>query len=73
LGTSNPRYGFFAARFNSDGSLDDGGPADFTPKDQFGTGGMFTYGTGSGAFASAMAIQKDGKIILAGYADSAGA
>jgi uncharacterized delta-60 repeat protein len=72
-GSGNPRDGFFAARFNTDGTLDDGGDADLNAADHFGTNGMFTYGTGTGAFATSMAIQKDGKIILAGYADSAGA
>src|SRR5262245_7892371 len=31
---------YVVARFNTDGSLDDGGPNDLTPGDAFGQGGM---------------------------------
>src|SRR5450432_77233 len=65
-----PFDGFFAARFNPDGTPDDGSESDTTPGDHFGIDGMFTHGEGNGAFATSVAIQKDGKIILAGTADS---
>jgi uncharacterized delta-60 repeat protein len=45
------------ARFNSDGSLDTG----------FGTGGKTTIEFSSGANAESIAIQSDGKIVLAGF------
>ncbi|MCW3125839.1 MAG: hypothetical protein JWO03_1497 [Bacteroidetes bacterium] len=49
---------FAVARFNTDGSLDNG----------FNTGGTVTTTFGSGACgANAIAIQADGKIVVAGY------
>ena len=51
---------FAAARYNSDGSLDT----------TFGTGGTVTTGFGQvSAQAYAAAVQPDGKIVLAGYAN----
>lgn len=52
-------------RYNADGTLDDGGPNDSTPGDQFGVNGIFRYGQGVASGVRAMALQKDGKIILA--------
>jgi uncharacterized delta-60 repeat protein len=59
---------FAVTRFNSNGSLDDGGLLDTTPGDAFDTDGMQTIGLG-GLFdgAEAVALQADGKIVLAGY------
>ena len=68
---------FAVARYNADGSLDDGGPSDFTPADAFNPGGAFgdppnTAGMvftsiGPGADeGETMALQADGKILLAG-------
>ena len=67
------KIAFAAVRFNPDGSLDDGSSKDTTKGDKFGTGGKFTrvldLGGGNGAIG--VAIQKDGKIILAGNANKA--
>jgi uncharacterized delta-60 repeat protein len=61
-----------AVRYNADGTLDDGGANDSTPGDHFGTGGKFTYFTGLASFATAIAIQRDGKIVIAGTEDTGG-
>jgi uncharacterized delta-60 repeat protein len=62
--------GFAAVRFNADGSLDDGSQNDSTPGDHFGTGGKFTFvpPNSTNAGANAVAIQRDGKIVIAGSA-----
>src|SRR5262249_18520702 len=59
---------FTAVRLNPDGSLDDGSAKDTTQGDRFGVGGKFAriVDQGGGEGALAIAIQKDGKIILAG-------
>lgn len=59
---------FALARFNADGSLDDGGAADSTAGDRFGADGAVTTGFG-GNFASIfdLALQPDGKIVAAGF------
>jgi uncharacterized delta-60 repeat protein len=44
-------------RYNPDGSLDG----------TFGTGGVVTYDGGNGDYAEAVALQPDGKIVVAGY------
>lgn len=50
---------FAVVRYNADGSLDS----------TFGTGGIVTTPVGSGNdYASALGIQSDGKIVVAGYA-----
>lgn len=55
---------FAAARLNADGSLDDG----------FGSGGKVTLAVTSGNNrANALALQKDGKIVLAGNGNAGGA
>jgi uncharacterized delta-60 repeat protein len=61
---------FALARFNSDGSLD-GGAGDSTPADNFSTDGKqtvaFDLGNGNNIDqASAVAVQPDGKIVVAG-------
>ncbi|WP_271393361.1 delta-60 repeat domain-containing protein [Aequorivita sinensis] len=46
------------ARINSDGSIDN----------SFGTNGMVSFNIGNGKdFGEALAIQDDGKVIIAGY------
>ncbi len=72
LSTTRSTYGFAAIRYNADGTLDDGGSNDSTPGDQFGAGGKFLFGQGTDANATSIAIQRDGKIILAGTATSGG-
>lgn len=64
---------FALARFNSDGSLDDGGALDATPGDLFGVAGKTTIdlgGADDGAYD--VAIRPDGKIVAAGYSYSNG-
>ncbi|MDQ3712260.1 MAG: FG-GAP-like repeat-containing protein [Acidobacteriota bacterium] len=61
-GTSfgNPDSGFALARYNTDGTLDN----------TFGTGGkVFTF-VGSKGQSYAVALQSDGKIVAAGFADN---
>lgn len=61
---------FAVARFNTDGSLDDGTVSDSTPGDgAFATAGVFTADfAGGDDRAQAIAIQSDGKIVVAGFA-----
>jgi uncharacterized delta-60 repeat protein len=65
---------FALARFNANGSLDDGSPGDSTPGDSFGIGGRVTTDFGDDENARCVAIQSDGKIVAAGHrgATSAG-
>ncbi|MEV7522308.1 calcium-binding protein [Streptomyces sp. NPDC091371] len=65
---------FALARYNTDGSLDDGGPLDSTPGDTFGTNGKVITDFGGGNFdtAHAVAVHSDGKIIAAGRTTSGG-
>jgi uncharacterized delta-60 repeat protein len=58
-------WDFSVVRYNSDGTLDA----------SFGTGGKVTtdIGTNSNDPANAMAVQSDGKILVAGYSDASGA
>ena len=53
---------FVLTRYNADGSLDT----------TFGDGGKQTTDFGSDEFGSALAVQSDGKMIVAGYADAGG-
>src|ERR687884_1817636 len=64
---------FALARYNTDGSLDDGTANDLTPGDSFGTNGKVTTDfLGFADAAAKVVLQSDGKIIAAGYAsDSA--
>jgi uncharacterized delta-60 repeat protein len=57
---------FLVARYNSDGSLDDGGPNDSTPGDSFGKGGNVVTDFGGEDFAQGVILQADGKIVAAG-------
>ena len=69
VGTTK-KTAFAAVRYNKDGTLDDGGLADTTKGDKFGTAGKFVrvLDQGGGTGAIAVVIQKDGKIILGGNA-----
>jgi len=61
-----PPVGPFAlalARYNPDGSLDDGSPSDTTELDSFGSAGKVTT---PGIRGRALALQPDGKIVVAG-------
>jgi uncharacterized delta-60 repeat protein len=51
------------ARYNLDGSLDDGSPSDTTELDSFGSGGKATT---TGIRGRALALQPDGKLVVAG-------
>ena len=56
-------YNFASARYNTDGTLDS----------SFGTGGKVTTTVGSGgAVCNDIALQSDGKIVVAGYASIGG-
>lgn len=59
---------FAVARYNTNGSLDDGNPlTDSMPADRFGTDGSVTTPLGSGDDdAYSVALQSDGKIVVAG-------
>jgi uncharacterized delta-60 repeat protein len=65
---------FAVARFNTDGSLDDGTGTDSTPGDgAFASAGVFTADFAAGDDrAQALAIQSDGGIVVAGFATQAG-
>ena len=65
----NGSYPYFVARYNANGSLDDGSGNDTTPGDRFGTSGIVTTpfgGAGSGGISGGdmLALQSDGPIIL---------
>jgi uncharacterized delta-60 repeat protein len=62
---------FALARYNSNGSPDDGTVNDSTPGDSFGTGGKVTTAFGGASNndeAYALVLQPDGKLVAAGYA-----
>ncbi|MFM8251954.1 MAG: hypothetical protein ACKOBW_10205 [Planctomycetota bacterium] len=65
-GASLGSYDFVTVRINSNGSLDDGSANDSTPGDQFGTGGAVKLNIGVSDVAWALALQADGKIVVAG-------
>ncbi|MGH7178058.1 MAG: SdrD B-like domain-containing protein [Tepidisphaeraceae bacterium] len=70
-GLQSTNSGTFAAvaRFNADGSPDDGSANDSTPTDSFGTAGKVIIRYSFTAIASSfnsVGIQSDGKILLAG-------
>lgn len=61
-------WSFFLARYNSDGSLDDGSATDSTPLDSFGiggvalSGGVIVYDT----YGVDLLLRPDGRFIIAG-------
>ena len=59
---------FALARYNRDGSLDDGGPDDTTPADTFGTNGRVRtdFERGGAEGVAALVRQPDGKIVAGG-------
>lgn len=60
-------------RLNEDGSIDDGSAADTTPNDSFGTNGKVSLTWHGGKDEpTALAVQPDGKILVAGQALSVG-
>ncbi len=64
---------FALARYNTDGSLDDGGPADTTPGDRFGSNGLVSTDFAAGDDrAVALALAADGRIVAAGCAGGCG-
>jgi uncharacterized delta-60 repeat protein len=60
------------ARFNRDGSLDDGSTGDSTPGDSFGSGGVtiHSFSTGREDHFAGLTLQPDGKIVAVGTATS---
>ena len=64
---------FALARYNGNGSLDDGGVGDSTPNDEFGTNGLVSTDFFNGSdSAYDVAVQSDDKIVAAGYASHPG-
>ncbi len=62
---------FALARYNDDGTLDDGSMTDSTVGDSFGTGGtVITDYFGKRDVINSLAIQSDHKIVAAGVADT---
>ncbi len=60
---------FALARYNTDGSLDDGGPQDTTPGDRFGANGLVLTDFAAGNLsdrAVALALDADGRFVAAG-------
>src|SRR5262249_54601310 len=65
-----PASDFALARYNQDGSLDDGGPNDTTPGDSFGSKGKVqTDFLGGIDTVLSVVVQTDGKIVAAGIAN----
>ena len=79
VGGDNHSRDIALVRYNRDGSLDDndeggvddGGLPDHTPGDKFGSNGTVrtSFGGSQFAFASAVVVQGDGKIVAGGGAD----
>ena len=66
-GTSSNVNQFIVARFNSNGSLDNGNVlTDSTPGDTFGTAGIATTAIGASSESTSLAIQPDGRIVVGG-------
>ena len=72
-GGAGSDYAFSFARFNVDGTLDDGTGADSTPSDDFGSAGTQTVQlTNSGDVVQGLARQPDGKLIAVGSSNVTG-
>jgi uncharacterized delta-60 repeat protein/RHS repeat-associated protein len=75
LSTSGNLTDFALARWNDDGTLDDGSSSDTTPNDRFGSGGppptpgtvLTNFAYGSDEAMRAM-MQVDGRLVAVGYA-----
>jgi uncharacterized delta-60 repeat protein len=66
-GESQGNFGL--ARYNANGSLDSGTTGDATPGDSFGSGGRTVVDFNGGSDAAYdLALQRDGKLVAAGYA-----
>ena len=64
-----PGNDFALARYNTDGSLDDGTAGDSTPGDEFGSNGLVTTDFFAGDDqAQDVRLQSDGKIVAGGFA-----
>ena len=57
---------FALARYNTDGSLDDGGPQDITPGDRFGANGLVLTDFVLQDRVLALALDADGRLVAAG-------
>lgn len=57
---------FALARYNTDGSLDDGGPQDSTPGDRFGANGLVLTDFVLKDRVLALALDADGRLVAAG-------
>jgi uncharacterized delta-60 repeat protein len=72
-GPNSGRNSMTVARFNANGSVDDGSRKDPTPGDSFGSGGkisidFFPNGYSATANANAIQIDRNGRVIVAGIA-----
>lgn len=69
--TSKGKNAMTVARFNTNGSPDDGGRKDSTPADSFGTSGktIVSFGSGTNESGSDAKIDINGKIVIAGSAN----
>ncbi len=73
IASNGSNWDLALARYNADGSPDDGSSNDSTPGDAFGTNGsVMTDISTSHDFATAVALQTDGKIVVAGYSGTNG-
>ena len=65
---------FALARYNGNGSLDNGGVGDSTPNDEFGTSGLLItdFFNGYDSSINDVAVQSDDKIVAVGYATHPG-
>lgn len=63
---------FVVARFNINGSLDDGGRTDSTPGNTFGSGGKTILNIGASDYAYGIIIDSNNRILLAGEAQIGG-
>lgn len=67
--SGSTRTSAIVARYNANGTLD-GGPEDSTPADSFGNGGIVTTRFGEFGEATDLALQGDGKVVIAGSTSS---
>jgi RHS repeat-associated protein/uncharacterized delta-60 repeat protein len=70
--TNGGGVNFALARYNIDGSLDNGLAGDATAGDSFGNLGKATVDFGGVDQAYGLAVQSDGRILVAGYTSGAG-
>ena len=70
-GETGETFEFVVARYNVNGSPDDGTTNDMTPSDSFGNGGLVVTPILAIAQARSVLVQPDGKIVVTGYAKDA--